>query len=120
MKSAIAFFLLLALSTMSGVTNAQNLGGRKLLLDDGLGHTITIQAPSPSATYTWTLSSSSAPSNMPGGTLDNSTLRWNAGTGAWLENTNILATSAVAITATSLNLASGAISTVSDITLCNS
>src|SRR4051794_12623565 len=87
-------------------SQARSFGTKALVLDDGLGHTVTIQPTSPSATYTWTLPAGAPPANVPGGTVLNSTLRWNGLN--WVENTSFLA-NAGALSASSLNLGAGAL-----------
>src|SRR5204863_5276744 len=91
---------LLCCST-AAFSQSRAIGTRSLILDDGTGNTVTIKIPTPTTSYTWTLPPSSPPSNMPGGTLTNSTLRWNGSN--WVENTSFLA-NAGALSASSLTL----------------
>jgi hypothetical protein len=105
MRRYSILFIALGLISLSSVSlHAQRaLGGHSVILDDGLGHTVTIAIPSPSANYVWTLPAGAPPANMPGGTTNNSILRWDAGTTSWLEDVNILATSGGALTAASFS-----------------
>ncbi len=97
---------LVALSSVSSWAQ-RGIGAENVVVDDGAGHTITIQDP-PGLTgnYTWTLPISPtgvSSAYVSPGTTNNSTLRWDAGTTSWLENTNVLATSAGALSATSID-----------------
>jgi trimeric autotransporter adhesin len=96
---------LLCLSSLAH-SQTRSFGTKALVLDDGSGNTVTIQIQS-GANYTWTLpGGGSPPANIPSGTINNSTLRYNNGTGLWVENTSFLANGG-ALTATSLGSAAG-------------
>src|SRR5882724_7626120 len=90
----LSLFSIAILALVGNSASAQRgIGGHSLILDDGLGHAVTITVPVPTSTYTWTLPGSGPPANIPSGTTNNSILRWNAGTTSWQEDVNVLATS---------------------------
>jgi hypothetical protein len=119
MRRIAVLFTVLAILSISSVTSwaQRGIAAEILSLDDGSGHIVNVKVPSglTGGPYTYIL-----PLTVPGGielslptpTKANSTLYSN-GTNAWLENTNVLATGAGAITANSLSVTSGTITSPS-------
>ncbi len=82
-KYLLASCCILCLGSTSFAQN-RTIGANKLLLDDGLGHTLTLQPPSPTATGTLTLPAGNANiANMANGTITGQTARWNNATSQW-------------------------------------
>ncbi|MDP4201011.1 MAG: hypothetical protein Q8922_15425 [Bacteroidota bacterium] len=115
--SNFTFVVMLVLIPCLSAHAQRSFGAHTLVLDDAAGHTVTIQLPGTMlGNYTWTLPitlGGTGSSVVPAGATNNSTLRWDAATTTWLENTNILSTSAGALSAASLSLTGGTISTPS-------
>ena len=98
-----------SISSTTSLAQQRAIGGRSFILDDGANptHTVTIQLPGTMlGNYVWNLpiTLGGSPLVFPAGTTPNSTIRWDAPSTSWLENTNVTATSAGALSAASLAL----------------
>ena len=85
-RSILAAVISLGCVLTSNASFAQNrvLGANKLVLDDGQGHTITVQTPVPATTGTITLpAAGSNIANTANGTATGQVLRWNNATNQW-------------------------------------
>jgi hypothetical protein len=108
MKNLLRIAAVATITLLGSTSHAQNrsVGTNKLVLDDGLGHTITLQIPTPSVTGTLTLpSATSTLANTAAGTVAGQTLRWNNATSQWeispsITNVGSTLSNAGAITAT--------------------
>jgi hypothetical protein len=86
MKAFLNLAAIAALCCICSTSNAQNrtIGANKVVLDDGSGHTVTLQTQTPAVTGILTLPSGSANiANMANGTVTGQTTRWNAATSQW-------------------------------------
>jgi hypothetical protein len=107
MRRFSILFIVLGLISISSVpSRAQRaLGAHNFVLDDGSGNTLTLRylntPPVSGNSFLTFLPGSGA--STPIGTANNSTLRWDAGSGTWQENLKFTATSAGAISAGSSN-----------------
>jgi hypothetical protein len=115
-NSFLVFIALGLISFTSSSTRAQrSVGGRSLVLDDGLGHLVNITIPTMvgPGPYSWTIPITPGGIGsgvIPAGTTDNSTLRWDAATQTWQENTSMFVTNFGAISSNSLSILGGIIS----------
>jgi fibronectin-binding autotransporter adhesin len=90
-RALIAAALLLTLATGSASAQNRSLGANKLILDDGLGRTMTIQTPSPlpgavGSNVLFTLPippPGNPPSGFVGVGVNPQTLAWNTANGFW-------------------------------------
>jgi hypothetical protein len=86
MKTLLKLGLSVLALCISSTSIAQNrsIGAKQLVLDDGLGHTVTLQTATPAATGVLTLPSGGANiANTANGTVTGQVTRWNNATSQW-------------------------------------
>jgi hypothetical protein len=116
-RFSFLFIILGFISFSSALLQAQSreIGAQSVALDDGNGNTVDITIPlmNPGGPYSWVvpITPGGVPLTLPVGTTTNSTLYWDGAT--WSENLNVLATSAGDVTANSLTVTDGNISSPS-------
>jgi hypothetical protein len=82
--SVLALFVLTFCISSTSFAQSRAIGGNKLVLDDGLGHTVTLQTASPATTGVLTLPSGGANiANTANGTVTGQMTRWNNTTLQW-------------------------------------